>query len=89
MPQHTTIDKRLPIARWQTKDITFAFVDVDRVVPHALNPKNANDVMFQVIDTKVWGSVYRGSKAPQKDYIVLRTSVIGTYRIQLFIEAQA
>lgn len=86
---HTSFDteKRLPHARWETFDIVFASADTDMVIPHTLNPTQAGDVMFEVMDASVGGVVYRGTKVPQLDFIVLRATVIGTYRVRLFLES--
>lgn len=77
----------IPFARWQIVEVTFAAVTTDTVVPHTLDPRQPGDVRFEVLDLSVAGIVYRGVKAAATDYIVLRTNVLGTYRIRLFIEA--
>ncbi len=81
------IEKRLPYARWQTLDVIFASADTDMVIPHTLNPIQAGDVRFEVMDASVGGIVYRGTKVPQLDYVILRATAIGTYRVRLFLES--
>lgn len=81
------VPKRLPIAKWITKDVNFPVPNVDVVVPHTLEPKTPGRVKFETVDRNSPGSVYRGLKSPQSNYIVLRASIAGTYRVRLYIEA--
>lgn len=83
------IPKQIPIAKWQLVDVVFGTANSDVVVGHKLAPFQPNDVKFYVTDNPTGGVVYRGSKAAQKDYIVLRSTVTGTYHILLFLEARA
>lgn len=81
--------KQLNEAKWQVVEITFPTANVDFVQTHLLAPFKPGDVRFTVTDTKVGGSIYRGVKPATIQYIVLRATVAGKYRIRLFIETQA
>lgn len=87
MAEQSVLEKRLPFARWQIIDLVVTQADFDMVIPHALRPQKATDIRFEVIDNAVGGVVYRGSKLPGLDFIVLRATVVGDYRVRLFIEA--
>lgn len=82
------IEKGITHTRWQTVNVTFESAYVDKVIPHSLNPHHPYDVKWEVIDANVPGVIYRGTKAPGSDYIVLRTSAEGQYQLRLYIPAQ-
>lgn len=80
-------EKRLPHARWQLVEVNFTTADTDKVIPHTLRPKDVNFVKWEVMDRNAPGSIYRGSKAPSTDYIVLRSSIAGSFHLRLYIPA--
>ena len=81
------IEKRLPFAQFQFVDGVFAATALDTVIPHALSPRDADEVEFIVVDAPVAANIYRGSKAPGLNFIVLRSSATGTFRLLLIIES--
>ncbi len=85
--QDQTPYKQLPVARWQVVQVNFETAHKDTTIKHSLNPRQPETVHWQVVEQNAPGVIYRGDKDSQNDYIVLRASVVGTYRIQLFIEA--
>lgn len=76
-----------PVAKWEVHTVDFPLANTDFTLRHSLEPIRAHHVKFQVVDAKVGGVVYRGDKAPQSNYIVLRATVAGKYRIRLLLEA--
>ena len=80
-------EKRMPHARWELVVVEFTTAHNDKVIPHSLHPVNPNMVKFEVMDRNVPGSVYRGAKDPQTDYIVLRSTKVGQFHIRLYIPA--
>lgn len=80
-------EKRMPHARWELVVVEFTTAHFDKVIPHALHPVDPNMVKFEVMDRNAPGSLYRGVKAPQSDYIVLRSTVVGQFHIRLYIPA--
>lgn len=83
------ITKQLGEAKWEVQEVNFPTANVDYVLTHKLLPIQPWDVRFTVTDTKVGGSLYRGVKPATQQYVVLRATVAGKYRIRLFIETQA
>lgn len=63
--------------------------DTDVVVVHRLNPRQPYDVKWEVVEQSTPGVLYKGSKPAQVDYVVLRASVPGTYRVRLYIPQDA
>lgn len=84
------IRSMVPQAHWQTVDAVFTAANTDTIISHTLaNVQVAFDpkkVRYEVIDSSAGGVVFRGVKAPQSNYIVLQATVIGTYRLRLFLE---
>lgn len=83
------INKQLGEARWEVHEVNIPFANTDYVLTHNLAPIQPWDVRFTVTDSKVGGSVYRGVKPATSQYIVLKATAAGKYRIRLFIETQA
>lgn len=86
IPQ-TRYEKQIPYAKWEMVDVEFLAADTNLVIPHTLTPRDPYAVRFEVVDRTVGGVVYRGSKAPSTDYIVLRSTDAGKVRLRLFLEA--
>lgn len=85
MTTDPVLEKRLPIGSYRLVTLSVTQPNTDIVIPHDL----ASDaVRFQVVDATSGGVVYRGIKASTSTYIVLRATLPGTYRVQLFLEAR-
>lgn len=84
------VDSRIPFSlSWEYVDVTFTANDVDTIIPHDRRPSVPHEVRWIVVDTNSPGMVYRGVRDPGVDYLVLRTSRAGTYRLLVFIEFAA
>lgn len=82
--------KQMPTALYQMVEVKFTSANSDVVVPHTLDPHLPHEVRYIVVDTNSAGGViYRGVKAPGNNFIVLRASATGAYRIRLFLESHA
>lgn len=77
------IAQRTPVGKWEVRDVVFPAPYADTVVTHKLA---SSLVRFKVVDQNVPGIVFRGTKLPTNDYLVLQATVAGTYHIQLELE---
>lgn len=79
--------KQLPESLWEVHDVVFSVANTDVTVTHNLNPSQAWEVRFIVVDATAGGVVFRGTRAPDTTFITLQATVAGRYRLRLFTEA--
>lgn len=96
-PKERAIDdpqlrKMLPQGQYEYVDATFAAADTDTIIPYSIiKPEDANSVRWIDVTPNV-GRVYRAVD-PNKtnwgtQYIILRSSAIGSTRLLLFLERE-
>ena len=83
----TEIHMTNPIGTWTIVDVNFTAVNTDLTINHDLQPDDAQQVQYYVLRQTGTGNVYESktSKAWTTDYIVLRATATGKYRLLLML----
>ena len=82
-------ENRLPHGKYEYHIVRFTVADDDVIVPHKLNPTNAEEIFYYVVKTSGPGVVYQdlsSTRRPwQRDHIFLRASAPVVAQILLYI----